>query len=312
LFTKFKKSSITLFLDPSSIQEISIETNKKIDIVLSPSLYWVKKLSLPVKSVREVKKLLESIFEDTLLDGDYSYSAYKKGNDFFVFAYEDKKILEQLTKAGISPSNVSSIHFAQSEIEDIEIPLKINNTQSIYIKDDILIVVPTAWLSESEELNLDNIKLSKHTIKLQQYGHIVKNSSLYKIGTILSILIIIIIVEIFITSSKISTIEDKKEKLFTKYRLQPTMIQNKSTLKKYTKIYKRQTKLRKYISYFLTLKLKNDQKIDTISYKEKKLNVKISATTQNNMNSILSQLDAKNLTYTKSLKNNTLYIEVNL
>ncbi|MDQ7066925.1 MAG: hypothetical protein Q9M40_02365 [Sulfurimonas sp.] len=69
---------------------------EKVSIILSPSLYWVQKLSLRVKYVREVKKLLPSIFEDMLPAGQYSYSAYKRGDDFFIFAYEDKAILKLL------------------------------------------------------------------------------------------------------------------------------------------------------------------------------------------------------------------------
>ena len=312
MFTKFKSSNTTIFLDPNSTNKISLEPKEKVDIILSPSLYWVKKLSLPVKSVREVKKLLPSIFEDTLLEGDYSYGAYKSEDEFFVFAYEDKKIIDELTKVGISFSNIASIHFAQSEFENLEEAIKINDDQSIYIKDEILVIVPTAWVKDAKELSLEDIELSKHTIKLQQYGHIVKNTSLYKIGAIVVALIVIIISEIFIASSKKDAIEQSKEKLFAKYKLQPTMFQNRSTLKKYTKIHTIQTKLREYISYFLTLKLKNDQKLTLLSYKDKKMTVKISGVDETNKNNIIKQLDAKKLKYSKSFKNNTMYIEVNI
>jgi hypothetical protein len=88
---KFRRDTTTLFLDPASKEQLIYDTSKKVNIILSPSLYWVKKMSLPVTNVREVKKLLPSIFEDSLPVGHYSYTAYKHGEDFMLFAYEDKK-----------------------------------------------------------------------------------------------------------------------------------------------------------------------------------------------------------------------------
>jgi hypothetical protein len=301
-----------MFLDPNSLDGFSPQENQKINIILSPALYWVKKLSLPVKSVREVKKLLPSIFEDTLIDGDYSYFAYKYNDDFFVFAYEDKKIIEQLTKAGVSISNISSIHFAQSEFQEMQQPLNINKDECLYLKDDIVTIIPKAWVKDAKELELENIKLSKHTIKLQQYGHIVKNSSLIKIAVLLVAFIALSVSEIFVTSSKISKTEKEKENIFSKYKLQSTMFQNKSTLKKYTKIHYKQTRLRKYISYFLNLKLDKTQKIKEISLKEKRFLVKISGVDDANAKKILSQLDSKKLKYEKNIQNNTLYIEAKI
>jgi len=262
---KFNQNRKIIFLDPHTSITLSDE---KVDIILSPSLYWVKRIKLPVKYVRDAKKLLVSLFEDVLPDGDYSYSVYKDDEYFFIFAYEDRVILNLLVARGISSNNIYSIHFAQSELDKIDGAMKINEKQSIYVKDSIVTLVPCCWIEEKGNLDLKNIKLSNHTINLQQFGHIVDSSSLKKIAAILVIFIVLIFSELFIVNSNVNKIQMQTQELTSKYKLKPTMFQNKAVLKKYKSIHATQTKFRQEMSK--ALKQKN---IKTISYKNKILRV---------------------------------------
>ena len=266
---KFNVQKRIVFLDPNST--ISIANDEKIDIILSPSLYWVQKVKLPVKYLRDVKKLLPSLFEDILPSGNYSYSAYKDGeesNSYFIFAYEDKRIIDLASSFGINSSNISSVRFAQSVLSDLEGAVKINETQSIYVKEGVVTLVPCCWIEESGDIKLDTIKLSKHTISLAQFGHIVDNTSLYKIAAVLVVFSLMFFSEYFITKQKIASLEEQKIELFKKYDLKPTMFQNKAMLKKYKDIHKNQTKLRDELSK----KLKQKD-IKHISYKNNMLKV---------------------------------------
>ena len=309
---KFKRSSNVLFLDPQSTTTRVLEKGERVDIILSPSLYWVKKIKLPVKSVREVKKLLPSIFEDTLPEEKYSYTAYKFEDEFIVFAYEDKKILDLLSSRDISLSDVSSVRFAQSEFSSLESAFSINETQSIYVKDSLVVVAPSAWLENPQKMLTKDMHLSKFTIKLQQFSHIVDNSNLYKIGTVLGVLALILLVEIFVASSKRDDIESAKDELFTKYKLQSTMMQNRSTLSKYTKIHKKQTKLRAVISYFLNMKLKQGQKITLIDYKNSVVSVVFSGIKKGNERKIISQLKSKKINFQHSFSSENMKVEFKL
>lgn len=262
---KFNVDKKTVFLDPHTELVLSDE---KLNIILSPSLYWVKKITLPLKNARDAKKLLESLFEDQLPEGTYSYSVYKEDDFFYIFAYEDKTILDLLQRQGILSANISSVRFAQSELNTIEGAVKINETQSIYVKDSVVTLVPCCWIEEKGDLDLSDLKLSKHTITLAQFGHIVDNSSLIKIGAILSAFIVLVWIELFIVNKDISKIEEDTSQIFTKHKLKPTMFQNKSLLKKYKTIHTNQTKLREEFSK--NLKNKN---IKHITYKNNKLKV---------------------------------------
>jgi len=266
---KFNVQKRIVFLDPNSA--IEVVSDEKIDIVLSPSLYWVQKVKLPVKYVREVKKLLPSLFEDILPDSNYSYSAYKDEDEqgsYFIFAYEDKQIIDLASSFSISSSNISSVCFAQSVLSDLEGAVKINETQSIYVKDGVVTLVPCCWIEESGDIDLKNLNISKHTITLAQFGHIVDNTSLYKIAAVLVTFSVLFFSEYFITKQKIAILEEQKSELFEKHKLKPTMFQNKAVLKKYKDIHKNQTKLREELSKELK---QNDIKL--ITYKNNALKV---------------------------------------
>jgi hypothetical protein len=310
LFTKFNAKLTTLFLDPNSTQSYSIADGERVNIILSPSLYWVKKIVLPVKYARDAKKLLASLFEDTLPEGNYSYSVYKEDEEFFIFAYEDRVILDAMSKAGISLSNVSSVHFAQSEMQDIKGAVKINEAQSIYVKDDIVVLVPCCWIEESGDLDISEITLSKHKVILQQYAHIVENSSLYKIGAVLVVLSMLVFGEYLITLQKTSEVLELKSELFAKHKLKPTMLQNKSMLKKYETIHEKQTKFREYTSYLLSLRLQGAEKLAKLTLKEKTLDAEFSGATEITLSRIQNTLKSKKVKFTTEMKNKTLHLEM--
>ncbi len=305
---KFNKNGKTIFLDPHCEK---FEFDEKVNVILSPSLYWVKKLSLPVKYARDAKKLLPSIFEDTVTPGNYNYSAYKKEEDFFVFAYDDKLILDTLAQKGVSASNVDNVYFAQSELE-FEGALKVNETQSIYLKDEILILLPCCWIEESGELNLEDVAHSKHSITLAQFGHIIDSKSIYKIGAILFIMMILVSVELFITTKKVDEIVTLKETLFEKAKLQSTMFQNKAMLKKYTKTHSKQMKIREYGSVLLSVKLAKEESLNLISFKDKTLVADFSKLSPQTIKAISKKLKSQNIKFSSKAKERSWNLEIKI
>jgi hypothetical protein len=309
LFTIFNKKHKIIFLDTSSP---NIDISKKVNIILSPSLYWVKKLSLPIEKSSEVQKLLESIFEDILPAGDYSYSVYKENNYFIAFAYDDNLILDTLKEKGIKIRNVAGIYFAQKELSFIDSATKITDTQSVFIKDDILILLPSEWVKDDEFFNINKISLSNHTIRLSQYGHNTSNNNknIYKIGTTLIILISIIISELIIINTKISNYSIKKELLFKKAKLQATMFQNKAMLKKFNKIHTKQTKIRELMSSVLSAKLQSSEVLTKLILKDKKLTAYYSIISKKTLIAIQKELRAKKIRFSIKKKKEHHIIEM--
>lgn len=309
MFSKFNTQIKTIFLDTNSA---NFTVDKKVNVILSPSLYWVKKVTVPVKSLRELKPLLESLFEDTLPKGSYSYTAYKQEDNYFIFAYEDKKILDLLSKKGLSPSHVNNVYFAQSELSNIDKALKIDGQQSIVVKDGIVISLPALWANGDEKLNVKELKLSKHNVKLKQFGHIVDDKSLYTIVGLFVVFIVIVATEYFITENKITQIENMQNTLFTKYDLKPTMIQNRSMLKEYKSTYEVQTKLRNTIAVLLKLSLDSNQKIKFLHFKADKLNVTVMGVKKGKEQYIEKVLKSKGLQYASKFQDNNWYLEFSL
>jgi hypothetical protein len=289
-----------------------VELEEKVNVILSPSLYWVKKLPLPIKYLRDVKKILPSIFEDVLPVGNYNYSAYKSGEEFFVFAYEDKLILDTLMQKGVSVSNIANVYFAQSEFAELEGAVEVNETQSMCLKDEILILVPSAFVDESKPLDAESVVLSGHTISLAQFGHIVDTKSLYKIAGVFIVLIVLLAVEWFVTAQKINEIEELKSALFEKEGTKSTMFENNAILKKQKTIYEKQTKLRESVSLILSAKLAKNETLQELSLKNKSFIAEFNTLSPATSAAIEKDFKASGLTYKVSKQNETWRLEVSL
>jgi hypothetical protein len=309
LLTKFNKKHKTFFLDTSSPHN---NIDEPVNIILSPSLYWVKRLLLPVQKASEVKKLLRSIFEDILPPGNYNYSAYRDGEYFFTFAYDDKLIIDTLEEKGISISNVVGVYFAQKELGFIDGARKINKTQSVFFKDEILISLPSQLFKEGEYVDVDKIPLSKHSIKLSEFGNIIDTNTLYRVGAILISLIFVIITELLITSSKADQYNTKKESLFKNAKLQATMFQNKAMLKKYTKIHTKQVKIREIMNIILSTKLNSSETLNKLIFKDKKLTAYYSTISQKTIVSIKKVLNTKKVKFYIKKKKEQHIVEITL
>jgi hypothetical protein len=309
LFSKFNKQIDTIFLDSNSL---SFQTNKRVNIILSPSLYWVQKVSLPVKYLRDVKALLPSLFEDILPEGNYSYSAYKSGEEFYIFAYEDRLILDKLHTKSITTAQINNVYFAQRELFDIEGAKQINPMQSLYKKDDILLLIPSSWTKLGEQLDLKRLILSKESIVLKQFSHIVNEKSLYTLVGVAVIFLILMASEYFITLEKISKVEVLQDEVFAKAGLKATMFQNNAMLKEYDKIDKRQTKLRSKLVKILNIPVKNDTKILDLSLKGNIIKVSYEPMTNGMDSLIFTQLKRQNIEFKSSLKSNILHLEFEL
>lgn len=309
MFLKFKKVADTIFLDKDS-PEFSVDGS--VNVILSPTLYWVKKVSLPVTYLREVKPLLPSLFEDNLPEGNYSYHTYKKDDFFYIFAYEDKVILDLLKVKGINLAQLNRVHFAQSELDEIDTPLKIGGEKSIYLKDGLVLVLPDMGFDTQENLNLENIQPSKHYIVLEQFAHIVNNKTLYTFMGVLAVFITLVFMEYFLVHQKTQKALEAKEELFAKNGLKSTMMQNRSLLKEYKMTHERQMKFRNVMSHVLQLRLSKDQKISLMRFKQNSLHLDFIGVSKGSEKRIIEDLRGKGLKLTSSFKSDILKMEIAL
>jgi hypothetical protein len=306
LFSKFKRQFDTVFVDVNSAD---FELDESVNVILSPALYWVKKVTLPVKSLREVKPLLESLFEDILPEGRYSYTAYKEGDEYFIFAYEDKYILDVLAQKGIPFAKINKVYFAQSELASLEDAKKLNEEEIILVQDGVVILLPAKFSKTDEKLDLKDIDLSKHTIALKQFGHIVNEKSLYTIVALFFVMVLLVSSEYIITLNKIDKLQTQREVLFSKYKLKPTMIQNRSLLKRYERTYEAQIKLRKLMATVLSMHLKDGVRLKFVGYKNKKFKLQYMGMKKGQESYIESFFKNRGFTYSAQFKKDIWYVE---
>jgi len=306
---KFKKEYQTILFDPT--KNYSFEKDVKVNVILPPSLYWVQKVQLPVKFVRDALKFLPSLFEDQLQEGEeYNYFTYKEGEEFIAFAYKQNEILALLARQGISKSNIEALYFAQSELSHMEVSIILNQNEVLSVKDGIVLLLPKEWISGAKAFDFSTLKLSKNNIDVTQYGALDRRK-FFILSSLLFVFIILFGFEYIATNVQVEDLEQKRVTIFEKYHLKSTTFQNKSLLKKYEKIDKKQTKIREVIAKVSSIKLQKGDFLNSIFVKGNKIIVSFSGKTQNK-NYIEEKLQLKGLKFHSSAKKEQLFIEVTL
>jgi hypothetical protein len=310
LFWRFKEEVEILFLDTCTY--VDVDTTKKYNIILSPSLYWVKKLSLPLKYTHEVKKIAPSIFEEILPDGNYNYLVYKDGDEFLLFAYEDKKILELLESKGVPLSVVKGLYFAQSIVDRLDEPYRVNDETLLVEKEGIVLLLPISWYEAAKPLKIEENKRLKYPLKLQQYGHIVKSATLYKVIALLGVFSLLLIFEYVVLLKQQEHITALKDELFTRYHLKPTMMQNRAILASYEKKYKEQKELRQATIALLKSSLKQGEYIESILVEKSVLKVTFVGITSAEKRRVIANLSKAKIPFKTEYIDNKFVVEVKL
>lgn len=313
MFTKYSKKRETLFLEPSIEPSSEIKsTEQDINIILSPSFYWVKKIFLPLKRERDVKKLLPSIFEEILPKGNYSYAVYKKEDYFLAFAYEDRKILEFLAKRGVSMANIADICFAQTFFNEADLPLRISKEKTLAMQEGIVLMVPSSWHKNAKEFYADDRAFPKQTIVLEKFNHIVDKKNIYQIGSLLIFIAFLLGVELFMLQQSRDEILTAKEEVFSKHNLKPTMMQNESMAKKYNALHEQQMKFSSTIATIVNLRLGSNEKIYSINYQGRSVHVLFNGVDESDFKHIAEALKMKNIEYKVDFKDSMAILEVQL
>jgi hypothetical protein len=269
----FNKNVQPLFIDLHT--SVNTEEGELFNLILSPSFYWVKRTSLPVKSLRDVKRLLPSLFEDTTPEGKYSYYAYEDQEAYLLFAYDDKKVLDLLAEIGISSEQINKVYFAQSEFQDAEQAISIDEDCVLDVQDRVVVKVPDTLVSSLEPLQLEDHDFSEHAIELDRYTHIATKKSLLQFAVFMGTLISIFALDWTVSMSKVSEFDASPLELYAEHNLPTTKVQNEAILSRLQKQYEKQIKIRQLTAEILNLKLQKSEYIRLYDLNEKKLSVEM-------------------------------------
>lgn len=305
----FNRNVQKVFIDTDTP---AIKSEEMFDVILSPAYYWVKRQSLPVRYLREVRKLLPSLFEDTLPKGHYSYTAYKEGDSYLLFAYSDKTILDALAAKGIKPSQIHRVYFAQSEFSTMEAPIRVDAQNALSLQGGIVVKLPLQFTARSVPLNLQELRVSSHDIDLARYAHIADQRSIARFSAFMAVLTLLFAAEWGIVAAKTGTLERKRAELFDSYNLPSTAIQNEAILKRLEKRYAEQSALRNTTATLLALRLEKGEQMIRYGYDGSRLGVLFALPTQSRADAVIAKLRQEGLQFTHTFGNQNLWLELSL
>ena len=248
----------------SNKKKVFLSTNTKItsidkvDIILSPELYWVRIFDIPVKNVTHARHVLPTLFEDILSNvSELSYQVIKiEDNKYLCFAYINKTIYEAIKKSGISLSLVDSVYFAQNECKVLE-EFTFDNKSFLYTPDNILIKVPNSLALNSVDLseNINKIELSTNKVEIKLYNNVLSSKQIYSVLAIILCICTINIYKLFDYKSQTSDFNKQIESVKSSSNLPSSMLQITSILNKYKSISDKDIKKRDFLEYLLSNKI---------------------------------------------------------
>ncbi|MEN8147187.1 MAG: hypothetical protein ABFR02_06185 [Campylobacterota bacterium] len=305
----FSSKAKAFFVDidsPAYLLEASV------NVILSPSMYWVKRVTLPVKYLREVRPLLPSLFEEILPEGKYSYSTYRDGDSFLIFAYNDKEVLDLIAEKGLTSANINNIYLAQSEFDTIESTVKISDKSVLSLQNGVVVKLPSALAPEAATLDLNDHLFSKQTIHLTRINQIADKKSQKVFALILGFLIVMFTTEWLITSSKVSAIIAKQGEVYSDHNLPSTSFQNEAIHAKLNTIFERQSRIRDILNLALTIKLRPEEQMKQVSLEKNKVVIKISTISEETGTKSLSELKKQFQRTTARFEDGTYIMEIQL
>jgi len=273
-------------------QTHKVDVVDKINIVLTPSFYWVKKAYLEVKFTSAALKYAASIFEGMLPEGDYAYYVVKKKDGFVFFAYNPDEIISSLKNKGIAASQISGIYFAENEMDTITSPVSCNHDDVIVLHNETVLQVKKYLVDASDiKESLDNVKqLSKHKITLHKSSVTHSLKELRPLLVVLGMLIVLYATQLFFTQAQYSEIVEKPS-VFKEYKLPATFIQNSSIEKKLKKDFKAQKSFRKLVFSILKLPLSQRERINVLSYDKEQFKIVFGADDFSGLAKVKSHLE---------------------
>ena len=127
--------------------------DERVDVMITPQFYTLKRESLPIKYSYQAKKIAPSLFDGLLEEeGDYAYYVQKSDDGWDFIAYNLKQIKAFLQQIGLPPEKVSKLYFVQQVAEEITRPVALGERQALVNLDGIVTVVPQSVLEENEVL----------------------------------------------------------------------------------------------------------------------------------------------------------------
>jgi len=299
-----------LILVYKGMPKVSLED--RFNIVLTPQNYILKKEKLPIKQEYQSKKIVSSIFDNFIENKDeYSFFVYKEGEEWIFIAYKQEEVISLLEEAGIKPSNVDEIFFAQQMVHSITKPVSLGDGSAMAVIDGIATIVPKIILpDDTVYANLLEDTTPKKSVPLSTGNSYIPKKMSIAISAIFSIFAILFIMEGVRYASSSKEKSQKVQEIIEQYPSLQSSYKRDSILSKYTKIDKEQREKRDILKRLSKL-INQRVKLEELQLKQHSYSAKLSAQQSNILNSLRHKAKSNNMQIS-GITSNQLTIKGNL
>lgn len=273
-------------------KDFNKKINYPVDVILSPSFYWIKKIDIPIKSLFQAKKIAKNLFD--LEEKEYIFDAIKIGNKYFAIAINKNLDLK------IDKKYIKSLRLAQVELYNYEC-INITDKNSLKKIEDILFCFPKDENCKKFE-EIENIKLSNYTVSLDTIN--LDKSSLFLIFASFIFIIVYFLIGIVEYKKNLNSLKEKEASL-SKYNLPLTTFQLDAIYANLKNIDNTQKRIRKDLEIFSKTPLKKNEEYIKLSFnKFYEVKIKTSSNLDNYFNRYFNILESnlKNKIYSAKLK----------
>ncbi len=222
-----KKISPLVYLDEDNGERV----NEKAVMVIDPSLYWVLRVPLNVKSEKEAAAYAPALFD---LGEGYRYEAQKIDTHVFVLIAYDPIVLSQRSPALFEGSTPFEITFAQWVFGATHTPIRLKNQKYLALHDGIVMEFEARYLDTSSAIDISEALCQTNrykTIRTQKIISTALSPKTLKMTLVILILLLInISTDAVMTYYSIDALREKNEALLSEYHLGSTSIEREAIL----------------------------------------------------------------------------------
>ncbi len=298
----------TLFL---SATPLPVQIDKKVNIVLSPSLYWFREESLPAKNSAVAKKLAPSFFDTVIGEGEYEYMAIKVEDKFWLFAYNNAAIAQALDDAGISPAQVHAVYFAQTECADTDEPLSADENHSLVSYEGVVSLVPKRY-SESfrgvDEYCAQHAR-SKHRVSINFYsGGVLSEKQIFTLTLISILFLVLYLGDYLLQKHQFKQQLIQQYALKEHYNLPKTSFELKSLISTLQEKQEHQKVIRERFREILKMPLKEKEALVSLDFSAKRASLEIDLSTAKRAEVIKKYLQNSAKIRSPKVQNKTFFV----
>lgn len=205
-------SSKALLLIHRNMGQVNV--SHRVNIMLTPQFYTMKKEDLPLRYHYQAKRIAPSLFDGMLdSEGEYDYFVYKEENMWVFIAYNTEEIKNFLVSKGINSAQVSKMFFAQQAYTLFRKPVYLGEKEALFTleEDHSVVIVPQSVLGETSHSQLFNNSFTPNKgVSLEGEGSSLLNK---KQTYVLATLFLLFSGIFFMEGSRYATDTEMQEKL---------------------------------------------------------------------------------------------------